>query len=59
MRRRFRLWTMWTDLAQDTGVTITAVDQADATRAAMMMGLVAGLGSKPYYRGLHAQEIKR
>lgn len=55
--RAFRIWTLWRDHAEDTGLIVTTATAEDALRAASRMGTFSGLGFDRRYQGAHAQVI--
>lgn len=55
--RRFRIWTLWTDRAEQIGLTIFADSADDAIVQISRMGVLSGLGARRNYLGTHAQEV--
>ena len=54
----YRIWTLWTDLAEYIGRTVQAPDPDTALEIASRMGDFAGLGYQwPRYQGAHAQRV--
>lgn len=53
--KAFRIWVMWRDVCEDSGVVILASDAEQALGYAASRGVAAGLGRSSKFVGLHAQ----
>lgn len=54
----YKISTEWTDCIEDTGLVVSAVDEDAAISAAVLTGIVSGLGRDPRYLGVLATPVE-